>query len=97
MEIPAFLRKTPASLRGAEGGPGNCLFLNVDVFRSSLDADGSVFLKVVAFLRGDDAREREGREVEFVPEGDVSVQSVKVEMPEKIEAKRGLPPEERSV
>ena len=26
-----------------------------------------------------------------------SVQSVKVEMPEKIEAKRGLPPEERSV
>ena len=24
-----------------------------------------------AFLRGDDAREREGREVEFVPEGDV--------------------------
>ena len=65
MEIPAFLRKTPASLRGAEGGPGNCLFLNVDVFRSSLDADGSVFLS------GDDAREREGREVEFVPEGDV--------------------------
>ena len=47
------------------------MFLNVDVFRSSLDADGSVFLKVVAFLRGDDAREREGREVEFVPEGDV--------------------------
>ena len=71
MEIPAFLRKTPASLRGAEGGPGNCLFLNVAVFRSRLDADGSVFLKVVAFLRGDDAREREGREVEFVPEGDV--------------------------
>ncbi|KZA03028.1 hypothetical protein HMPREF1326_03298 [Akkermansia sp. KLE1605] len=47
------------------------MFLNVDVFQLGLDADGSVFLKVVAFLRGDDARERERREVEFVPGGGV--------------------------